>query len=312
MINLMSALADTETTLRDAAERFGPSIVGLGRGWGTGSGVVIAPGQVLTVAHALDRPHRGRRHGSRDAPHEITVALADGTHETATIAGADSDLDLAVLHVDTGDAPAIALSSDAPEPALGQAVVALADPGGRGLRVTHGFVSSTGRSLRGPRGRRIAGAIEHTAPLPRGSSGAALLDVHGRLIGVNAVRAPGGLILAIALDASVTERIEQLASGQATEPPRLGVALAPPRAGRELRRAVGLPERDGLLVRGVQDNSPADRAGVRRGDLIVALGGTQTGSIDDLHTAVQALRADASTPLHLVRGTEELTVEVAL
>jgi serine protease Do len=307
----MSALADTETTLRDAATRFGPAIVGLGRGWGTGTGVVIAPGQVLTVAHAIDRPHRSRRH-SAETGDELTVVFADDTRRVATVSGRDSDLDLAVLAVDTAEAPAIPLAPDAPEPQLGQAVLALANPGGRGLRITHGFVSSTGRSLRGPRGRRIAGAIEHTALLPRGSSGAPLLDLEGRLLGLNAVRGPGGLILAIALDEGVAARVTELASGQATERPRLGVALAPARASRELRRAVGLPERDGLLVRGVQEGGPAHRAGVQRGDLLVGLGDADTTSIDDLHTAVGALSAEASTPLRLVRGTEELSLEVTL
>lgn len=309
----MSALTETETTLRDAAARFGPAIVGLGPGWGMGTGVVICPGQVLTVAHALARRRR-RGRGVRDATGdpETTVTFADGAHRTATLAGRDTDLDLAVLNVDTADAPALPPAPDAPPPDIGQAVLALADPGGRGLRVTHGFVSSAGRSLRGPGGRRLAGAIEHTAPLPSGSSGAPLLDLEGRLLGLNTVRAPGGLILALALDAAVAERVAALAGGQASERPRLGVAVAPPRAGRELRRAVGLPERAGLLVRAVQEGGAAARAGVRRGDLIIALGETTTPSIDDLHSAIAALPSTQGASLRLVRGAEELTVDVAL
>ena len=314
----MSALTETQTILNDAATEHGPAIVGLGRGWGTGTGVVIAPGQVLTVAHVLGRPHRGRRRApDAQATDELTVAFADGTRRVATIAGRDADLDLAVLSVDTGDAPAIALPGAAtetpvPAPAIGQAVIALADPGGRGLRVTHGFISSTGRRWRGPGGPRLATALEHTAPLARGSSGAPLLDLDGHLLGLNAVRAPGGLILAIALDATVAERVTALAGGTATERPRLGVALAPPRAGRELRRAVGLPDRDGLLVRGVADGSPAAAAGVRRGDLIVSLAGSPTASIDELHAAVTTLTPGTPAPLTVVRGTDEHSVEVIL
>ena len=118
----------------------------------------------------------------------------------ATVAGLDTDNDLAVLAVDTGDAPAIAWEprggTSAGEDAgdvrgqaaggelgIGAPVVALANPGGRGLRATLGFVSSGGRSFRGPRGRRIRGAIEHTAPLPRGSSGGPLVDPDGNLLG---------------------------------------------------------------------------------------------------------------------------------
>src|SRR5581483_11219675 len=88
----------------------------------------------------------------------------------------------------------------AEQPQIGRAVLALANPGGRGLRVTPGFVSSASRGFRGPRGRRITGAIEHTAPLPRGSSGGPLVDLEGRLLGINSIRVDGGLILAIPAD----------------------------------------------------------------------------------------------------------------
>ena len=262
-------------------------MVGLGRGWGLGSGVVIAPGRVLTSAHNLRRD-------------EVTVAFAAGDRrEQATTAGTDPDLDLAVLEVDTGDAPAIRWEPG-DRSAIGTPVVALANPGGRGLRATPGFVSSEGRSFRGPRGRRIRGAIEHTAPLPRGSSGGPLVDAGGRLLGLNALRLDGGLILAVSADAAVKERVLLLASGEAPAHHRLGVAVAPPRAARRMRRAVGLPERDGLLVREVADDGPADRAGVERGDLIVAAGDTPIDGVESLYTALDGVsgsrrlaRADA-------------------
>jgi serine protease Do len=284
------ALADAQSAITSAAERVGPSVVGLGRGWRVGSGVVIAEGRVATVAHAL----RGE---------ETTVVLAGGRTAEARLAGIDPDANVAVLEVDTGDAPAVELAPEAP--GLGAPVIALADPGGRGLRATLGFVSTAERSLRGPRGRRVTGAIEHTAALPRGSSGGPLVDAEGRLVGLNAIRLDGGLILAIPADAAALER---LAAGERVERRRLGVALAPPRVARRMRRAVGLPERDGLLVRGVRDDSPAARAGLQRGDLIVAVNGTEADRLDALHAA---LDSDAATlELALVRGTEELTVTV--
>src|SRR5918996_249781 len=181
---------------------------------------------------------------------EVTVAFADGRRETGKVAAADTDLDLAVVEVDTGDAPAIGWDPG-DTPGIGTPVLALANPGGRGLRTTLGFVSSEGRSFRGPRGRRIGGAIEHTAPLPRGSSGGPLVDVEGRLLGLNALRLDGGLILAVPATDAVKERASRLARGEAPASPRLGVAVAPPRVARRMRRAVGLPERDGLLVRAV-------------------------------------------------------------
>ena len=294
----MSAVADLSDLISSAADRVGPAVVGIGRGWGLGSGVVVETGQVVTSAHNLRRD-------------EVTVTFADGRREVGRRAGVDPDLDLAVVAVDTGDAPAVAWDPDATDSPVGAAVVALANPGGRGLRATLGFVSSSGRSFRGPRGRRIEGAIEHTAPLPRGSSGGPLVDAEGRLLGLNAVRLDGGLILAVPASARVQERVRALAAGRAPAPRRLGVAVAPPRVARRMRRAVGLPERPGLLVRAVEDDTPAEAAGVEAGDLIVAAGGRSVEGIDDLYAALDAVSDGGELPLTVVRGTEERSVTAA-
>jgi serine protease Do len=292
----MNAVTTLQDAIAGAAERVGPSVVGLGRGWGHGSGVVIADGHVLTSAHNIRRD-------------EVTVSFADGRRERATVAGVDADNDLAVLSVETGDTPSVNWEATEGELGIGTPVVALANPGGRGLRATLGFVSSGGRSFRGPRGRRIRGAIEHTAPLPRGSSGGPLVDPEGNLLGVNTLRLDGGLILAVPAGAAVKERILGLARGEALSPHRLGVAIAPPRVARRLRGAVGLPERDGLLVRAVEDGSPADGAGVEAGDLIVAAGGNPTANVEALYTALDGVPpAGGELELTLVRGTDERTV----
>jgi serine protease Do len=289
----MTVLEETSAAIGDAATRLGPAVVGLGRGWGVGSGVVIAAGRVLTNAHNL-------RHD------EVTVTFADGRRETGRVAGNDADLDVAVIEVDTGNVEPLEFSDEAV--AIGQAVLALGNPGGRGLRVTPGFVSSTARSFRGPRGRRIAGAIEHTAPLPRGSSGGPLVDLDGRLLGINTLRVDGGLILAIPADAQLRDRVEALGRGETPTRVRLGVGIAPPRVARRLRRAVGLPERDGLLVRAVEDGSAADRAGIERGDLLVAAGDRELDQVDALYEALDAARTDGRLELTVVRGTEERKV----
>ena len=187
-------------------------------------------------------------------------------------------------------------------------MLALANPAGRGLRATFGTVSSAGRSFPGPRGRRIGGSIEHTAPLPRGSSGSPLVDLEGRLLGLNTVRMDGGLILALPADATLAQRVERLAAGEVGQRPRLGVALAPPRAARRLRSAVGLPERDGLLVRGVVPDSPAARAGIQRGDLLTAAGGAPLRVFDDLFDALEA--TSGALALGVVRGSDEHEVSV--
>ena len=293
----MEELTSLQEAIAGAAERVGPAVVGLGRGWGLGSGVVIGPGLVLTNAHNARRD-------------QVTVVFGDGRRATGEWAAADPALDLAVLKVDTGDAPTITWEPGETA-GVGTPVLALANPGGRGLRTTLGFVASEGRSFRGPRGRRIAGAIEHTAPLPRGSSGGPLVDVQGRLLGLNALRLDGGLILAVPATAAVKERTEALARGEAPSAPRLGVAVAPPRAARRMRRAVGLPERDGLLVRAVEDGTPAAAAGIEPGDLLVGAGDAELSGVDKLYEVLDALPATGGAlELTVVRGTQERRVNV--
>ena len=292
----MAVLEELQNLISGTAERHGHSVVGLGRGWALGSGTIIAKDQVLTNAHNLRRD-------------EVTITFADGTRETGTVAGVDQDLDLAVINVPTNGRPPLDWA-DGTDQALGAPVLALGNPGGRGLRVTVGFVSSGPRSFRGPRGRRVAGAIEHTAALPRGSSGGPLLDADGKLLGINTIRVDGNLILALPV-AALRERVEALGRGEEESTPRLGVAVAPARVARKMRRAVGLPEREGLLVRGVQDGSPAAAAGIERGDLIAASGTQEIASIDELYSVLDSLPEDGKLPLTVVRGTDERELEVS-
>jgi S1-C subfamily serine protease len=266
--------------------------VGLGPGWRGGTGVVVASGRVLTAAHNL----RGD---------VADVVFADGGKARARVLGADRDLDLAVLEVDTGESPVVETASE--RPALGDVVVALARPGGRSLRVTPGFVSTAQREVRGPRGRRIP-AIEHTAALPRGSSGGPLLDSDGRLAGINVIRLEGGLIVAVDV-VSLASEIERIGSGQAPARRRLGVAIAPSHVARRLRKAVGLPEHPGILVRAVEEGSAAERAGLERGDLLVAVSGRPLERIDDLYRALDDPDVDA-LELTVLRGNEERPVRV--
>jgi serine protease Do len=293
----VSVLNELQSAVARAAEKVGPSVVGLGRGWGRGSGVVTAAGTVLTNVHVL----RGE---------EVAVTFADGRTEHGRVAGADADLDLAAIAVETGDAVPVAWEPERVDAvAIGEPVFALANPGGRGLRTTFGLVSATGRSFRGPRGRRIGGSIEHTAPLPRGSSGGPLVDAEGRLLGLNSIRVDGGLILALPADAAMRRRAEALAAGSGASRPRLGIAIAPPRAARRMRAAVGLPERDGLLVRGVEEDSPAGAAGLERGDLLVSAAGSPLTSVDELF---DALETGGTLTLGVLRGTDERDVDVIL
>jgi serine protease Do len=292
-----AALNEIQSTLDRAVRDQGPAVVGVGRGWRVGSGTVIAPGRVLTAAHR--------------AGEEVTVTFADGREEVGEPVAADRDLDLAVLSVDTADVDAVEWASrDAA--AVGAPVVALGNPGGRGLRATLGFVAAADRSFRGARGRRVTGALEHTAPLPRGSAGGPLLDGGGRLVGVNLLRLDGGLIIALGVGGGLREAVDRLASGEEPARPRLGIAVAPARAARRMRRAVGLPERDGVLVRAVEDGSPAAGSGIARGDLIVAAAGREVDGIDALHRALDEVSGNGALRITLVRGADEREVDVDL
>jgi len=288
----MSILDELSSAIRTVHDAAAPAVVGIGRHV-RGSGVVIADGRVLTNAHNL----RGD---------EVTVTFGDGRSTRATVLGVDPDGDLAVVEVDTNGAIALAWSdSDA---SVGDVVFGLASTGTGSVRVTAGTVSAIEQTFRGPAGSRIGGSLEHTAPLAGGSSGGPLVDGSGRLVAINTNRIGEGFYLARPADAALRERVDALARGESVSRPRLGIAVAPSMVARRLRRSVGLDERDGLLVRGVEDGSPAARAGIREGDLLVAAAGTPLTDPDTLNQIL----GDAGLPIELriVRGDEERTVSV--
>ena len=293
----MAILDEIQASIKQLAEGAGSSVVGIGQRWGIGSGIVLAEGRVLTNAHNV----RGNK---------VTVTFADGRTAEGSVAGHDFDGDVAVIEVDTGAVPALPWSSG-DSAGIGTPVFALANPGGRGLRVTFGFVSGLDRTFRGPRGRRITGSLEHTAPLLPGSSGGPVLDGEGRLLGINTNRLGEGFYLAIPAGEALRERADRLARGESPTTPRLGIAIAPGHVARRLRRAVGLPETEGLLIREVTEDSPAARAGLAQGDLIVAAAGRPVTSIDDLFDVLQAA-GTVSVELNIVRGTDERTIQVVL
>ena len=239
---------------------------------------------------------------------QVTVTFADGRAAEGTVAGHDIDGDLAVIGVDTGGVPALPWA-DGAAAEIGTPVFALANPGGRGLRVTFGFVSGIERTFRGPRGRRITGTLEHTAPLLPGSSGGPVVTAAGQLLGINTNRLGEGFYLAIPADEALRGRADTLARGESAQSPRLGVAIAPNHVARRLRRAVGLPDTDGLLIRDVAEDSPAARADIAQGDLIVAAAGHPVRTPDDLFDALPAAQG-GTIELTIIRGTGERTIQV--
>lgn len=285
-----ATLTALNKALAAASAAASAATVSIGRD-GRGSGVVVADGVVLTNAHAL----RART---------TQVRFADGRTVQAEVRGTDPDGDLITLAVDTaGVAPLPWADADA-FPAAGHLVVAAHGDGS----VAVASIAATGRTFPGPRGRSIADAIEHTASLARGASGGPLVDLDGKLVGINTNRTDAGY-QAIALTDTTRSRVEALVAGRSFHRKRLGVALAPAATTAAVRRAAGLPELVGLLVRGVSEDSPAAHAGLAEGDVIVSGGGIATDSLDALARALDT--ADETVTLTVVRGVDERVVVVS-
>jgi len=293
----MGALDGIQEEIQRVAERVSNAVVGIGQRWGVGSGVVIAKDQVLTNAHNVRAD-------------EVTVTFPDGHTAAGRVLGHDIDGDLAVIGLETGDLPTIEWAANG-QPGIGAAVFALSNPGGRGLRVTLGFVTGVERSFRGPRGRRITGSIEHDAPLLPGSSGGPIVNADGQLLGLNTNRLGEGFYLAIPADETLRAQVDALGRGESAQRARLGIGVVPTHVARRMRRAVGLPDADGLLVRLVEDNSPASRAGLAQGDLIVLAAGQPVSGVDDLFEALGAAK-DGAIQLIILRGADELAIDVQL
>lgn len=287
----MGALDELSDLVRAVVADAGPSVVSIGRN-GRGSGFVVAAGKVVTNAHNL-----------RDRTTQVT--FADGRSAQASVTGSDVDGDIVVLDVDTGEAEPLAWADQ--QVAAGDVIVAVS-AGRLHQRATWGQVSAADRGFRGPRGRRIAGAIEHTAPSAPGSSGAPVLDRRSRVVGLNTHRIDHGFYLARAADSDLRDRIAAMSEGRRFEPVEFGVAIAPEHVAARLRRAVGLPRQDGLLVRGVAGGSPAARAGIQEGDLLVRAGGRDLVTLDDLFAVLTDVAPGDDLSLDIIRGTEESSV----
>jgi serine protease Do len=286
-------LEDVSRAARLIADTTAASVVHLDEGHRGASAIIISEGRLLTNAHNV----RGD---------VLSMRTIEGRVCQARVAGVDVDGDVAVLEGrEVG--PPITFS---PDPVtIGAPVFAVALARG-GPRVTFGLVSSVGVAFRGPRGRRIGGSIEHTAPLAPGSSGSALVDLAGRLVGINTHRLGSGFYLAMPSDESLRARVEKLAAGERIERPRLGIAVAPSWVAQRMRRAVGLAPREGLLVREVGPDTPASEAGIEVGDLLVAVDDRPVSEPDDLADAIGG--APGVHSLGIVRGETELTLPVRL
>ena len=264
---------------------------------GLGSGVIVSPdGYVLTNNHVVEDVD------------EIEVALHDGRKVSARIVGTDPESDLAVLRLKTdGRLPAITFAS--PESLrVGDVVLAIGNPFGVGQTVTSGIVSALGRSHLGI--NTFENFIQTDAAINPGNSGGALVDSNGNLVGINTAifsRSGGnqgiGFAIPVSLGKAVMEQI--IKSGTVT---RGWIGVEVQEITAELAESFGLKTAEGALISGVMRGSPADRAGIRPGDVLLAVGGRQVKDPKDMLEAIAALPPGAASKFALRRDGKEVEV----
>ena len=303
-----SALLDAYSrAVVDAAEKVSPSVVkidvaqlvntrrGEREAHGGGSGFIFTPdGLILTNSHVV---HRATR---------LDVSLNDGRRFPATIIGDDPATDLAVIRIDGSSLTAVPLG-DSQQLRVGQLVVAIGNPYGFQYTVTAGVVSALGRSLRSQSGRLIDDVIQTDAALNPGNSGGPLVTSDGRVVGVNTatIMMAQGLCFAIGINTAKFVASRLLRDGRIRRSYIGAVAQTAP-LNRRLVRFHDLPVENGVVVLSVENNSPAQRADLREGDVIIGLGGKPVGGIDDLHRLLSDLPAGVTTEVTVLRRTEKL------
>jgi S1-C subfamily serine protease len=266
---------------------------------GRGSGFVFTPdGLILTNSHVV---HDAAR---------ITVTLADGRRMPATLIGDDPASDLAVVRVDEPGLTTAVLG-DSQRLRVGQVVIAIGAPYGFQSTVTAGVVSALGRSLRSYSGRLIDDVIQTDASLNPGNSGGPLVDSAGRVVGVNTatILPAQGICFAIGVNTAKFVASRLLRDGRIRRS-FIGVSAQTVPIHRRVVRFYDLPKETGALVLSVEDGSPAKRAGLREGDVIVALEGQPVAGVDDLQRLLTEVRVGVSSTLTVLRGTEKLELKV--
>jgi S1-C subfamily serine protease len=280
-------------------ELVGPAVAKIETDRGGGSGVVFTPdGFLLTNSYVVDAAAR------------FSVTLPDGRSGRADLVGLDAHTDLAVLRID-GPTPCCATLGDSRAVRVGQVVVAMGNPFGFQHSVTAGVVSAVGRSLRSRSGRVIDDLIQTDAALNPGNSGGPLVTTHGDVVGINtaAVLNAQGLCFAIASNIARFVASWLIRDGRLRRS-FIGVVGQNVPIPRALARAYQLAVSAGVLVVSVEAGSPAVRADVRKGDVILALAERPIGGVDDLHRCLTGDRINRPTALTVLRGPERRVLSV--
>jgi S1-C subfamily serine protease len=271
---------------------------------GGGSGFVFTPdGLILTNSHVV---HEATR---------IQISFADGRRFPASTIGDDPATDLAVIRLDipNNDAPSLVVAplGDSQKLRVGQLAIAIGNPYGFQYTVTAGVVSALGRSLRSYSGRMIDDVIQTDASLNPGNSGGPLVTSDGQVVGVNTATIMGaqGLCFAIGINTAKFVAGRLLQEGRIRRS-YIGVEAQTTPLHRRLVRFYNLPQETGVVVISVTAGSPGQKAGLREGDVIVALDGQPVAGVDDLHRLLTDARVGIRSALTVLRWTEKLELAV--
>jgi S1-C subfamily serine protease len=265
----------------------------------TGSGFVFTPdGYILTNSHVV--------HGSG----RVDVTVSDGRRMRADLIGDDPETDLAVLRISAGDLPAAPLG-DSNRIRVGQLVIAIGNPYGFQCTVTAGVISALGRSLRARSGRLIDNILQTDAALNPGNSGGPLVSSRGEVIGVNTatIMPAQGLCFAIAINTAKFVAGRLIRDGRIVRG-YIGMAGQNVQLPRRLVHFHKVAVPSGVMIVSLEPGSPAERAGLKPGDVLVGLGGKPVGSIDDLQRLLSSECVGVTTEVLVVRATELLTLSV--
>src|SRR5215207_6231350 len=294
--------------VREVTKRLGPAVISIGSasGRGGGSGVILGSDEQAATAVTNSHVVRGlsRRSGRSGGGSSLRVALADGTTVPAEVLGADLPSDLAVVRFEPEGEFAVAPLGEAHNLVVGQLVVSIGSALGFQRTVTAGVVSALGRSIRGEGGRLIENVVQTDAAINPGNSGGPLADTSGRVIGINTAIIGGaqGIGFAVPVSGAFRRVVFTLVTEGRVRRAYLGVVV-------ESRQARGEFE-GGAGVRNIAPNSPAERAGVKPGDVIVGMRGEPVHSNDDLLNLLDASSIGQDTTLRILRGNKELSLTV--
>jgi len=265
-----------------------------------GSGVIVSPdGYVLTNHHVVD--------GADD----IELVLADGRELHAKVRGADPESDLAVLKAEGTNLPTITFGT-MEDLHVGDVVLAIGNPFGFGNTVTMGIVSALGRNHLGV--NRFEDFIQTDAPINPGNSGGALVDTSGNLVGINSTifsQSGGSMGIGFAIPVSLARSVlaQIIKEGEVT---RGWLGVEPQAITREAAHALALARTDGVLVRALQRNGPADRAGIQVRDVVVDVGGKPTPDVPQLLARIAELRPGSSARVKVLRDGKPLDFDVTV